>query len=378
MWLSELEKTHDKDTVETYTTYARRYVQFFGSALVGVTPARMGDFQRDRLTKVAKASVKKERSAMNTFLTWCLEQGILAEENVPRWPYLPKRATGTRTGKVRESVVDVTAEQARAFVMALPISSLRTSKGRRFPVRARFVFMAETGLRPGTIDALEMPKHWKPGDAELLITPDIDKARYGRRLPLTDRARAALEAAVALTGLTEGPVFGEHDYRTVVELARVVAGLPDNFVPYDLRHHFTGFMADTSEARATMHLAGHTKLTTTDRYVRGQEDRARKALSALGSRGILGEGDLPMSAKEGNRTPTRVTPPEPEGGVLAQVHGTIDDAERQEGSETPLSTPSCWGPPTIPEAAKHLARLRSDWDALDEYMAGELLGEDES
>jgi hypothetical protein len=85
-----------------------------------------------------------------------------------------------------------------------------------------------------------------------------------------------------------------------------------------------------------------------------------------------------LSAKEGSRTPTRVTPPEPESGVIAQVPAIIEGAEGQEGAETPLSTPSSWGPPTITDAAAHLARLRSDWDALDEYMAGELLGEGES
>jgi hypothetical protein len=82
-----------------------------------------------------------------------------------------------------------------------------------------------------------------------------------------------------------------------------------------------------------------------------------------------------LSAKEGSRTPTRVTPPEPEGGVLAQVAGSSDVGDTLKGAENTLSTPGSWGPPTIPEAAKHLARLRSDWDALDEYMAGELLGE---
>lgn len=373
LWLVSLESTHDEETITTYTTYAKRYVQFFGSTLSDVTVAKMGDFQRARLKKVVRSSVRKERSAMNVFLAWCVEQGTLAEDNVPVWPKLPPRAVGTRTGRVREAPVDITAEQARAFVLALPLVSLRTQKGRHFPVRARFVLMAETGLRPATIDGLEMPRHWKPGARDLLITADIDKTRKRRTLPLTPRALAALEAAVEATGRTTGPIFGKHDYRTMVEQARIAAGLPEDFVPYDLRHHFVGFVTDSADARAAMHLAGHTRLTTTNHYVRGREDRSREVLSALGSRGILGEGDLPMSAKDGSRTRTGVTPPEPESNAAAQMPANTGGVEGQEGKKTTPDTPGSWGPPTIQGAAKYLARLRAEWDALDGFVASELL-----
>lgn len=376
LWLVSLESTHDEETIDTYTTYAKRYVQFFGNALVDVTVAKMGDFQRMRLKHVVRSSVRKERSAMNVFLGWCVEQGIIAESNAPAWPKLPPRAVGTRTGRVREAAVDITAEQARAFVLALPLVSLRTQKGRHFPVRSRFVLMAETGLRPATLDGLEMPRHWKPGARDLLITADIDKTRKRRTLPLTPRAIAALEAAVESTGRTAGPIFGKHDYRTMVESARVAAGLPEDFVPYDLRHHFVGFVTDSADARAAMHLAGHTRLTTTNHYVRGREDRSREALSALGSRGILGEGDLPMSAKDGSRTRTGVTPPEPESNVTAQDRGNIEGEVGPEGAQTTPEDPGSWGPPeTLPAAAKYLARLRSEWDALEFFLADELLAE---
>lgn len=375
MWLVAIEKTHDADTVDSYTTYARRYVQFFGSALVNVTVARMGDYQRAALGRVARRSVQKERSAMNTFLAWCFEQGILAEEHIPKWPMLPKRAVGTPTGKGRPAAVDITAEQARAFVLALPLVSLRARHGRRFPVRARFVLMAETGLRPATLDALEVPKHWRPGQADLAITADIDKARAARKLPLTTRAIAALEAAHELNGGAEGLIFGEHDYRTVVERARLAAELPEDFVPYDLRHHFVSFMADAAEARATMHLAGHTRLTTTNHYVRGQEDRAREALSALGSRGILGEGEVPMrSAKEGSRTLTGVTPPEPESGGEWQDADNHAGVEGLGGTENPSKGQVSGDSPEMVRAQFFLTRLRSEWDALEQMLAGELLG----
>ncbi len=379
LWLTDIETTHDVETVKTYTGYGRGFLRFFGNNLVDVTRARMGDYQRSRLASVTRKSVRKERSAMNTFLGWCEEQGVLAEESVPVWPKLPRRSQGVRAGKQRSAPIDVTAEQVRAFVLALPIMSLRPRKGRRFPVRSRFVFMAETGLRPGTISALSMPEHWRPGQDHVNVTADIDKGRRGRPVPLTPRAQAALEAAVVATGIVAGLIFGKHDYRTVFDVARVTVGLPEGLAPYDLRHHFVGFMADKAEARAVMSLAGHARLTTTNHYVRGREDLARDALSALGSGGILGECEVPMlSAKEGSRTPTRVTPLEPENSGNSQIPDSYESSDSREGSKTTPEGLSFGGPPeTLRRAQRFLDVLRSEWSAMDDFVAAELIGGDE-
>jgi hypothetical protein len=66
----------------------------------------------------------------------------------------------------------------------------------------------ETALRPATVDALSVPQHYTKGAASLTITYEIDKARYGSSLPLSDEARAALDAVVHERGL----IFGCHDY----------------------------------------------------------------------------------------------------------------------------------------------------------------------
>ena len=186
---------------------------------------------------------------------------------------------------------------------------------------------------------------------------------------------------VAACEIREGLIFGRHDYRTVVERARKAAGLPEDFAPYDLRHGRSGHLLDeTGDMRAVAFLVGHRRLTTTDRYLRGQEDRARAALSAPGSGGIVGEGDVMRSAKDPNRTGTGVTPLEPESSGTGR---DSDIYETKDGLGGPPDTPEDPGsgarpetPPALATAAKYLAVLRADADVLDAMVASELLGGD--
>lgn len=370
-YLLAIETTHDVETVKTYVGYAKRLVGFFGDSLAGVTGARMGVYQRERLGQVLRSTVRKERSFLSTFFDWCVEQHVLGDEHVPRWPKLPRKALGVRSGKQRAKAVDVTVEEALAFVRALPLWS-RSRRGHRFAVRARFVFAYETGLRPATLDAISIPEHWRPGAADLVITPEIDKARYGRTLPLTPLAREALERTAQELGITAGPVFGEHDYRAHTDRARKAVGLPKGFAPYDLRHGRASHLVDaTGDLRATGYLIGHLLMTTTNKYVRPDEKRARAALAAASSGGIPGEGSgKEMSAKEGSRTLTGVTPLEPESSetnVVSNASAGFEGAERnaEAGSGAGFGG-SPETPPALAGAAKYLAALRSEWDLFDD------------
>ncbi len=381
-WLADLEKTHDRTTVGTYTQYAREYVQHF-KTFAGVTVAKMGDFQRWQLGKTVRDTVSKKRSAMNGFLDWCVEQRVIREADRPVWPKLPKKALGVRTGPQREKPVDVTREQVKAFLAALPIWS-KPWFGRRHAIRARFVVAYETGLRPATLDALTVPKHWKPGASEILIEDQHDKARYGRRVPITPGARAALEITVSTLGVTDGPIFGKHDYREQVEKAAKAAGIPEDFAVYDLRHGRIGHLLDEpgAELRAVMFIVGHTLMTTTNRYVRGQAEGARKLLNAPEFRGDTGEDELmDLSAKEGSRTPTSVTPPEPESGATDQQTNGYGGISRQGRAEKDTfgqgfgDTPETQIPDSVAKAALYLAALRAGDDALEAALASELLAD---
>lgn len=381
-WLADLETTHDPETVKTYTQYAREYVRHF-KTFAGITVAKMGDFQRWQLGRTVRDTVSKKRSAMNGFLDWCVEQHVLREEDRPRWPKLPKKATGVRTGPQRENPVDVTREQVRDFLAALPIWS-KHRLGRKHAIRPYFVFAYETGLRPETLATLEIPKHWTPGAETILIDDANDKARFGRRVPITAGARAALELTAAELGTVEGPIFGRHDYREVVEKARRAAGIHEDFAPYDLRHGRIGHLLDEpgAELRAVMFLVGHLLMTTTNRYVRGQADGAAKLLNSIEFRGDTGE-TTPMSAsaKEGTRTLTGVTPPEPESGATDQQSNAYNGIGIQDGSgKLTLSQgfgdiPETKIPKSVGDAARFLAVLRASDDALEAALASEMIAD---
>lgn len=393
-WLASLATTHDEETVASYTAYTVRFLDFFGDSLGRITVQRMGEYQRTRLGEVLKKTVQKERSAMNNFLDWCEETGLLAEEHRPRWPRIPKRALGTRSGPQREAPVDVTPAQVNAFLAALPAWSRVRKDQPAFAIRARFVVAYETGLRPATLDALAVPKHWRPGATDILLESEHDKARFGRRVPISARCARALEETVLALGIVEGPIFGEHDYRWAVEQARVSAGLPKGFAPYDLRHGRAGHLLDAGATmRAVAHLLGHRRLTTTDRYLRAQETGARAALAAASIGGQSGDNSgseqgteessmlsaEDRCAKEGGRTPTRVTSPEPESSAGHKVSRSYVETTGQKAPEKDSSGQSIGGAPetgapeSVALAAGFLAVLRAQWDALDAAVADELI-----
>jgi integrase len=390
-WLASLETTHDPETIVTYTAYAVRFVAFFDNSLAKVTVARMGDYQRERLGAVTASTLRKERSAFNGFLYWCEEQGVIRAEHLPKWPKLSKKAVGTRSGPQRETPVDVTPAQVNAFLAELPKWS-RPRDGVSFAIQARFIVAYETGLRPALLDELAIPKHWRRGSTEIVIERQHDKARFGRKVPISARCAQALEETVDALGLEDGLIFGEHDYRYPVERAAAKVGLPDEFAPYDLRHARAGHLLDAgAKMRAVAHLLGHRKLTTTDRYLRAQESDARKALEVgdigdeSGTRTTLAEHseeDSKMlndvSAKEGGRTPTALRPLEPESGGTQVVTNSYESEPGQKHAESDTSGQGCGDvPETVSRAAHHLSLLRAEWDNLDGFVAAELLGGDE-
>ncbi len=65
---------------------------------------------------------------------------------------------------------------------------------RGYPVQARFEVAWQTALRPQTLDLLRAPDDYKRGRSYLVIRDEIDKARFGRRRPLSKAARCALDS----------------------------------------------------------------------------------------------------------------------------------------------------------------------------------------
>ena len=65
----------------------------------------------------------------------------------------------------------------------------------------------ETSLRPSTVFGLRAPHDYEPGARLLRIRDDNDRARFGHDVPITDRARKAIDARFPCDGIIF-PEFG--------------------------------------------------------------------------------------------------------------------------------------------------------------------------
>jgi integrase len=278
-WLAG-DTTLDPDTAKVWETYGRHWLAHW-ETLADVTDVTCSDYRNARLRRVQGVTVRKELGALRRFLAWCHDRGHLPR--VVTVPGVPAKTTGKRFGvRRRVAAPDLSPDQVEAFLAALPEWST-SKKVARFPIRARFVVQYETGLRPSTIDGLEVPAHWRKGTAVLVLTDEVDKIRWGRELPLTPRAVAALTSVCPPKG---GLLFGGHDYREHVRAAARAT------LPPAVAAVFTG--AHTRSARAThllertgniagvQHLLGHKDTRSTSRYLRPSFRAAEAVLESFG------------------------------------------------------------------------------------------------
>lgn len=271
-WLADLTTSLDPETVKTYLGYCRKHwVPFFQNNFAAVDDRGLAEYARARLGAALRKTLRKELSAIFGLLTWALEKGLI--DDLPKRPRLPKTVVGVRSGPQRETPVELSQQHVQAILDALPEWG---GKGQnRFRVRDYFVVAYETGLRPATLRRLEVPKHYSPGTRELVITDRADKARFGRTVPLSEAAAAALDRCAPDGG---GLVFGRRDYRWRWAAAVAEAKAPAGASPYDLRHgRATHLLDDGGSLSGVGYLLGHKQLTTTDRYAKANR-RAAEAL----------------------------------------------------------------------------------------------------
>ncbi len=265
---------------EPWVLYLRHWWRHFGTVGALVAEGGIEKYWATRLGVVKRGTVEKETGAMKDLLAWLKENEYLgAPVEVPKLP--------TKTRKVNQGVpyhvrrrgkaTELSAEQARAIIAELPEWSKREPS---FPVRARFELMLETGLRPRTLSLLTVPRHYHQGSETLLITADIDKNEFERRVPLTDAARAALDSVCPKAGA----IFGKHDFRTLLEKAAEAAKLPEHlaatFCAYDLKHRAATEMASTGDLPGAAFLMGWTQVTTANKYAHPERAAAERVLGA--------------------------------------------------------------------------------------------------
>jgi integrase len=281
-WVTALESTHDASTVETWELYANTHWLPHFKASHNLTTALSAEYMRDRLRVVQGSTVRKELSALRQFYKWCVEVGELSE--APVVPSVSKRSPGKVYEKRRRvSAIELSPTECQAIIAKLPQWST-SRKVVKFPIRARFLVGYETGLRPETLDLLEAPKHYRKKSSTITLSSDIDKNRLGREVPLSKRARAALDAVCP----AEGVIFGAHDYREHLRAA-AAAALPkeraDKFTGAHLRSaRITHWLEQSQNLAGVQYLAGHRNANTTARYVRASLRAALEVVKLGNSR----------------------------------------------------------------------------------------------
>lgn len=285
-WIESKRTSVDETMVPTLEGYARGFVAAF-STLDRITEVNVEAYTASRLGQVLRRTVLNELSFLRQFLAWCRRNGELATE--PRVPPVTPNATGRRSGPQRAKPVGLTPEDAEAILARLPEWSQKV-RGRVWPLRARFAFAWETGLRPATISRLSVPDHWRPGATYLEIADEDDKSRFGRAVDLTPQAVAILEAVAPERGLIFGRLF--FGPRLKVAAVAVLGELRGRrFAPYDFRHGRAKALLDAgAPIRGVAYLLGHRLITTTDKYLAPERSAGAAALAALAECGGGGGG----------------------------------------------------------------------------------------
>lgn len=257
-WLEEL-PVRDV-TRETYEGYSVHWVKTF-SSVRQMTSSAIESYTARRLKQSKRKSVANELSALRRFATW-LERSGHGSVDVPR---LPDGLSGKAyKHRRRARAPELTPAEVRKVLAALPV----WSDIHRFPIRARFTVQYETGLRTTTIDKLRAPDNYSKGALVLVLTDSDDKEAYGREVPLSLRARRALDSVVPSAGV----IFGEHDYVRYLRPAADAALPAHKAAVFTWQHlrsaRITHWLEQTSDLPGVMYLAGHKHASTTGKYVR--------------------------------------------------------------------------------------------------------------
>lgn len=273
-WLTAVAPTIDPGTRGTYAMYAETHWASRWTTLEALTDASIAEYARARLRYVQASTVRKELSALRGFVAWCEETGRLA--SAPLVPSLPRRAVGTRHKQGRKGPpAELSPVEIKRLLRALPERA--AERWGAYPVRAFFEFCYETSLRPATVERLSVPEHWKPGQRHIDIPPELDKARDGRPVPLTDAALAALARVAPESGI----IFGAHDMRWTWSKAATKAlgkAKAERFSRYGLRSmRITHWAEESPNLPGIQYLAGHASIATTAKYAKASL-RAAKAV----------------------------------------------------------------------------------------------------
>jgi len=280
-WLAHIKPSIEEKTFRLYRdTYVGAHFGSFFKTIEQLTTVGAQDYIAARLRKVTRQTLKHELSPLRRLAKWAHARGYLRQ--MPEIETPGRRVLGTpvANARKRDSLI-FTANEIAAIVARLPVYWSAPRAKAPYPVRARFIVAWETALRPRTLAKLEAPTDYRQGEATLRIRDEVDKNRFGRELPLSTAARAALDSVCPAKGL----IFGSHDSIMLLRRAAKAAGIDsyraDRISDYDFRHSAATHLGRSSDnLPGVMYLLGHKQPATTARYMRPQRDAALEVLLA--------------------------------------------------------------------------------------------------
>ncbi len=284
-WLMAIEPMADRLTLRQYGYYVTAHWHPHFKTLDGMqSPALQAAYVRNRLRAVKRKTLQKELSAMRNFLGWAHEVGHLPERvDIAK---LTVKSVGTPDTRLKHKSVAIELSMAdvEAILAQLPEMSSGGPTSKPFAVRDYFIALYETGLRPSTIERLEVAD--LRGGFRLAIREEIDKARFGREVDLTVKAQCAFNRSLP---------FGHHvDRRRHLKVAAVLAGKP-GVSAYDFRHARATHLMEASgnNILGVGYLLGHTQATTTNKYAKQTQRAAKEVLGMIGNATVRKEGFEP-------------------------------------------------------------------------------------
>ncbi len=282
-------------SANTLSAYQRDLKEYLGSLAGQGSDAihATGDHIRAYLAEVAglglsAATSARRLSSLRQFHTFMLSEGMRDDD-----------PSAIIEGPRRQRPLPKTLDMADVDRLLAAARAFRAEKGNeqsRAYQTARIVCLMEilyaTGLRVSELVGL--PLAAATGEAEFIVVKG--KGGKERLVPLSDPARAAIDAYVALRaeklGQADRSVFlfpsrGKEGHLTrhrfaqlLKELARK-AGLSAGHVsPHTLRHAFAShLLANGADLRAVQQMLGHADISTTQIYTHVLEERMRELVA---------------------------------------------------------------------------------------------------
>lgn len=272
-WLADLSVR--PITRERYRVYSGRWISEFGTLAELASESRISQYVRQRLGEVRGKSARNELSALRQFLAWLVEAKAMSAAPVVQT--VKTSVSGTPFSvRRRTRAPELSPAEVRRLIRALP----ERSTGDKWPIRARAEFAYETTLRPETINKLTAPANYSKGAKTLLVVDADDKEGYSRELPLSLRARRAIDSVCP----AEGPIFGAHRLDPYLRAAAAKALPPQKAAIFCAQHFrsaaLTHLLERSTNVAGVQYLAGHKHASTTARYVRPSFRAAAAVLAA--------------------------------------------------------------------------------------------------